>query len=269
MSLRAEIHDALDEVTPPAPHLEMRVAGLVLDHARDKKVVLRHGGRPRGTVPLRGLVTLVAAALVVVLIGGLVLSGRIWRDLHTQPQTINQAELKNLESRPLQLPVVLPGATCPTSTITDVSAHSGESFVFGVGPVYSTPTASSSERTSWGIWTALGLVVDTKASGPILIRAQDLQTGETVVFARIPLHAIDDPGDGIPSGRVLGSQVLTGETEQFYPELVIDTSRAWPGTKKGDWPIYKGYMGYPNAATGCLGFQFDGPKFTEQVVVTT
>lgn len=270
MSLRAEIHDALDEVTPSAPHLEARISGLLVNPDRDKKFVQRRGRGVRSSRSFRGVVTLVAAALVVVLIGGLILSGHIWRDLHAQPQPINrvnQVELKKLESRALKLPVVLPGDACPTSPSTDISGHSPDAYVFGVGPVYVTPMASSSARTDWGTWTALGLVVDTSASGPILIRARDLQSGQMVVFARAPLHAIDDPGDGIPAGKVIGSQVVESDTEQLYPELVIDTSRAWIGTKKGEWPIYKGYMGYPKAATGCLGFQIDGVNFTELVIV--
>jgi hypothetical protein len=278
MSLRTDIHDALEEVTPLAPHLEATVSGLILHYPRDEKVVLHRGGGGRWTRSFRGAVTLVAAALVVVLIGGLILGGRVWRDLHTPPQPINrinQVQLRTLESRPLQFPVVLPGDPCPTSPTTDVSAHSGESFVFGAGPVYVTPLGSPAARTDWGTWTALGLVVDTNASGPILIRARDLETGVMVVFARYPLHAIDDPGDGIPTGRAIGTQVVEGETEQFYPELVIDTSRAYhyAVTNRSDWPIYKGYMGYPKSATGCLGFQVDGvlddgTTFTELVVVS-
>jgi hypothetical protein len=270
MSLRAEIHDALDEVTPPAPNLEVRVTELFLSHAPDTKVVLNRGGRARWTKPYRGVVTLVAAALVVLLIGGLILSGRIWRDALTQPPRISLAQLKSLESRPLQLPVVLPGATCPTSLLTDVSAHGSEAFVFGVGPVYVTPLQSSAATTNWGTWAVLSLVVDTtRTSGPILIRGKDLPSNAMVVFARTPLNANDQPGDGIPTGRVM---VLAGEKEQAYPELVIDTSRVYGGTRKGDWPIYKGYMGYPKAAAGCLGFQIDGTysdgtNFTESVIV--
>ena len=274
MSLRAEINDALDEVTPPAPQLEFWVKGLLDDNARNKKVVARRVGRAQWPRSLRGVVTLVAAALVVVLMGGLILSGRIWRDLHTPPQTINQAELHNLESRPVQqLPVVLPGAMCPTSPLTDTSAH-GEARVFGVGPVYATPFQSRAATTNWGTWTVLSLMVDTtKASRLILIRGMDLGTNAMVVFTRAPFHAIDQAGDAIPTGRVMGNQDVGGAREQLYSEQVIVTSRAYPGTKGGDWPIFKGYMGYPKGAMGCIGFQIDGTNidgtnFTELVIVS-
>jgi hypothetical protein len=276
MSMRAEIHDALDEALPPAPDLEFRVTRLLIDRAQGAKDVVRRPGRTRWTMPLRGVGGLVAAALVVLLIGGLIVGGHVWLEQRTQPQTINHinvAELKKLESRPLlKLPVIQPGS-CPTSPVTDVSAHSADGFVFGAGPVYLTPTASSSGTTDWGTWTPLGLVVDTKVAGPILIRARDLETGETVLFARYPLHAIDDPGDGIPAGKMLGNQILEGENEQTYAELVIDTSRRWVGTNTGTCPINMVNMVYPKKATGCLGFQIDGTNidgtnFTEWVVVS-
>ena len=275
MSLRAEIHDALNEVTPPAPHLEVRVTGLLLEHVKDKRVVLRRGGRVRWTNRYGGVVTLVAAALVVVLIGGLILGGRLLREMNAPAHTINQTELKGLEVRPLQFPVVKPGATCPISPLSDTSAHSAEAFVFGTGPVYATPLQSTWSTTIWGTWTVLSLMVDTtNASGLILIRGTDLQTNAMVVFTRTPFHAVDEPGDGIATGRAIESQVVEGEKEQLYPELVIDTSRVYVGTKKGDWPIYKAFMGYPKTATGCLGFQVDGVytdgiTFTELLVIST
>src|ERR1700674_4826636 len=107
MSLRAEIHDALDEVTPPAPHLELRVTGL-LDQVQDKKVLLPRGGRDRWTRRFRGVVALVAADLVVVLIGGLMMEGLLLRDMNAPPQTLTLAELSRMETRPPQFPAVKP-----------------------------------------------------------------------------------------------------------------------------------------------------------------
>ncbi|HXM73103.1 MAG TPA: hypothetical protein VN940_07755 [Candidatus Dormibacteraeota bacterium] len=273
MSLRAEIHDALDEVTPPAPHLELRVTGL-LDQVQDKKVLLPRGGRARWTRRFRGVVALVAAALVVVLIGGLMMEGRLLRDMNAPPQTISQAELSRLETRPLQFPAVKPGEACPVSPLTDTSAYGSEPLVFGTGPVYATPLGILFTRTNWGAWTILALQVEpTKASGLILIRARDLPTSALVVFTPYPFGGVLQPGDGIPTGRVIGSQVVQGETVQLYPELVIDTSRPYELTRKGDWPIYTSFIGYPKAATGCLGFQVDGvgtdgTAFTELLVLS-
>lgn len=268
MSLRNEIRAALDDVTPPAPALEKKVTAYVRAGVGDR-VVRVHRPRIRWTRQFRGPMSLVAAALLVLLIGGLVLGGRLLRDLNAPPSGINPAEVRKLESKPLQVfPTVRPGDPCPTSPLTDVSAHGPESLLFGEGPAYSTQVGYRFVTTEWGTWVTWSVLVDTtKASGLVLVRATDLQTHEMVVFARHPFGQTDAAGSGIPTGSALGSQVVQGVTLQLYPELVVDLSRPYLGTRPGDWPIYKIFMGYPKAATGCIGFQIDGSNFTELLVV--
>jgi hypothetical protein len=274
MSLRAEINEALDEVSPEAPQLEAQVARLLLAQMPDKRVAARRDARTRWTRGFRGVITLVAAALVVVLIGGLILAGQLLRGMNAPPPGINQAALKQLEARPLQLPVVKPGDACNVSPLTDVSAHGPEALLFGQGPVYFSSLGYFSFTTDWGTWMALSSTVDTTtASGLVLIRAQDLQTRIPVVFVRYPFSPVGEPGDGIATGTVLGSEVVNGQTVQLHPQVVIDTSRMYAGTRNGNWPIYKSYMGIPKTATGCLGFQVDGvhtdgTTFTELIVVS-
>lgn len=269
MSLRNEIRAALDDVTPPAPALQHKVEAFV--HAGDRDRVVRLD-RPRGrwTRSFRGPMSLVAAVLLVALIGGLVVGGRLLRDLNAPPEGINQAELKRLESKPLQVfPTVRPGDPCPTSPLTDVSAHGPEAMLFGAGPVYSTQFGYRSETTNWGSWNVWSAMVDTtSASGPVLVRAIDLQTHERVVFAWYPFVATGDAGDGIPTGTVVGSDVVQGVNVTFYSEVVLDLSRPYPLTRAGDWPVFKTFMGYSKAATGCIGFQLDGTTFTELIVVS-
>jgi hypothetical protein len=111
------------------------------------------------------------------------------------------------------------------------------------------------------------MVDTTSASGLILVRATDLQTHEKVVFAWHPNHANGVAGDGIPTGSVVGTDVVQGVTKQLNSELILDLSRPYPSTKPGDWPIFKSFMGYPKTATGCIGFQLDGTNFSELIVV--
>ena|SRR5712692_1721913 len=60
-----------------------------------------------------------------------------------------------------------------------------------------------------------------------------------------------------------------GSHGQMHPELVLDLSRPYPGTMKGDWPIFKSLLGLPKTAKGCIGFQVDGASFQEWIVVST
>jgi hypothetical protein len=267
MSLRADIHSAIDEVAPPSPMLASQVVAFVVRESRVRRAT---SSRRSWAFPVRWSASLVAAALVVVLIGAAIIGGRVWRDwnVYQGQQTLN-AKVAALEARPLLLPAY--GASCPISSLTDVSAHSPDSLMYGDGPVYSVGAGYNSMTTTWGTWTTWSLRVDTtNVSGPILVRARDLQTNEDVVFVRIPFSVVGQAGDGIPTGRVIRNDVLQGQTEQVYPELVLDLSRPYPGTKKGDWPIFKSYLGLPKTAKGgCIGFQVDGATFQEWIVVST
>jgi len=273
VSLRADIHAAFDEVAPSTLGLAERVVETTMAEARGRKQ------RQRWAFRIRAPMYLVAVLLLIAFAAGALIgisSLRNWRNWSTvHPPQINQTLLQGLEARPLQLPSVQPGAACPVSPLTDVSSHGPEPLLFGEGPVYSTQLGAYEPiNTDWGTWTTLSLEVDTtKVSGPILIRAEDLPTNQRVVFAQIPLAAPGEAGDGIPTGKVIGTDVLQGTAEQFRPELVLDSSRPYPGTKKGDWPVFKGYVGYPRTATGCFGFQVDGFRvdgttFTETLVVS-
>lgn len=269
MSLRAELHEALDEVTPAAPHLELRVTASILGAARRRKVLVPGRGGAPWTRPFRGPLALVAAALVVVLIGALVVGGRLLRDLNSPPSTVNQTELKKLEAVPLRLPTVSRAADCPVSPLTDVSAHGPEALLYGDGPVYTMSLGYNQSITNWGTWSVFGVMVDpARVHGLILVRARDLQTNQRVVFARIPFHPAGQAGDGIPTGTVVRREVIQDTTVQVYPEVVVDTSRPYPLTRAGDWPIFKAYIGYPKAATGCVGLQIDGTGFSEVVIVS-
>jgi hypothetical protein len=267
VSLRAEIHAAFDEIAPSMHGLPERVVQAALTEAPGRRAKARWVFRMRPSVALVAALVLIALVVGTLIGGTLLRDWRNWSNAH--PPQINQNELKRLESETLQLPVVLPGDSCPTSPLTNVSGHGGESFMFGKGPVYSSPLGFNATTTDLDTWGSFDLMVDTtKTSGLVLIRAKDLQTKDAVVFVRFPYSAASAAGNGIPTGGKLGTEVILGESEQVYAEEVLDTSRPYPGTKKGEWPIFKSFMGYPKTATGCIGFQIDGDHFTEVVVVS-
>jgi hypothetical protein len=209
---------------------------------------------------------MVAGVVVVVVMAALVVGGRVFRDLSTTGQvTVNRSELHKLEARPLVLPVVQPGAECPVGPVTNIAAaHGGSPLMYGNGPVY----ATSGQRggTSWGTWMGVMYVIDPSTTGQVLIRARDLQTGEAIVFDSFKF-SVSGTWVAIPAGTAHGSDSLLGGTLPVhkYPELVIDPSV--PSGLPHTWPAWGALVGYSNQASGCIGFQVDGPDFTEVYVV--
>jgi hypothetical protein len=262
MSLRTEIRATLEEFAPAAPHLD-----------QDVRATLRSLQRPmvvaRSAPRLRVSLSLIAAAMVVALMGGLVLTGRLFMQSNAPagpPHAINQRELKMLEGRALQLPTLAAGAACPEGPTTDLlTDHHGPPLVFGAGPVYATRGGRTID--AWGTWAGVVMIVDPTVSGLLLVRARDLVTNQVVVFAADPESV--DAGLGHPTlvGRIVG-QRLDPVTHQFvdtYAEAVLDpTVRPdVPGT----WPKPGAFVGIPKSASGCIGFQVDGADFTETYVV--
>ena len=112
MSLRNEIRAAIDDVTPPAPALQQKVEAVVMADDRDR-VARPHRSSTRWTRSFRGPMSLVAAALLVVLIGGLVVGGRLLRDLNAPPQTINRGQFSSRPCNQARSAQRVLSLTCP------------------------------------------------------------------------------------------------------------------------------------------------------------
>jgi hypothetical protein len=269
MSLRTQIHDAIDDVTPPAPHLESRVAMYVVAGGRERPALRLRPRRSPWTNRIQGVAALLAAVLVIALIVGLVFGGRLLRDLnHTPAPAINQTELKKLEAVPLRLSLLAGNADCRTGPLTAV--RTGQDM-YGDGPVY-VQSSSDLARSSWGTWQDFYYTARPGHQGLVLVRARDLRTGGVVVFARVPGFGYN-VDDGIPTGRSAGTdQVFTYETLHAYSEEAINVSNlpaSHPSYSVPGWPGgYMSYVGYPKAGSGCVGMQIDGSDFSETVVVS-
>ena len=259
MSLRSDLHGALDEVTPASPALEDRVTTFVVAHERRRGIAVLERGRAPWTHRFRGTLTMVAAVLIVVLIGAIFLGGRYLRDMSAPPATVNAAELKSLEGRPLNFPVMGPGAQCPASPI---ALNPDLGMVIGDGPFYSWG-AGAVATSSWGAWLQVVFIYPAPRTGLVLIRAKDLSTGQMASFAQDPLG----PSGVTPTGSVVGSDHVLNRIVQMRSEAIVqDPSHTRPIDNKGDVPPLLAFVGVPKGSSGCVAFQIDGPGFTENVV---
>ena len=272
MSLRTDIHAALDEVSPPAPLLTGQLDAFIREQDTDRRA---WSPRPGWPARLRGATSMVAALLVIVLVAGVVVGGRVWRDWNTyQVQQATKADLAKLEAKPL-LPLVTiqPGAECPSGPLVDVPQDTPGSIVaFGRGPFYA-EWGKTYAITSWGTWTATYFYIAPRASGPMLIRARDLVTGQRVAFALAP-DLVNTPidrvtfGDGVPTGDIIVSQdTVLQRSVQGRSELFLGPSLFAAASKKGDFLGGYVFMGYAKGTSGCVSYQVDGPNFTEVLVI--
>jgi hypothetical protein len=162
--------------------------------------------------------------------------------------------MTGLQQRPMRPPTLAPNETCTASSMTDLGSLA-PNYGAGVGPAY------LSGQDSW--YSPPGgqvtiLMVDSKYSGPLLVRAFQLGGNEksTVTLADFPSP---DPSTGLPVIKqehgvaVVPALHTTGGG--LYLGAVAPTSfwRAWYGLLSTDSP-------------GCFGLQVDGDVFTEFIL---
>lgn len=275
MTLRSQIHSAIDDVAPPAPALSHDAVAYVLSNGR-RRTERPTKRQPRWAIGMRQAGTLVAAVLVIVMMVTLVVGGRLWRDWNAQQQNAaRQAHIAHLRERPLYLPIVNPGAACPESPYDLSNGYPGG---YGSGPIYAEGSGArfvTESGTYFDTTFGLGyfdLHPETAfpVSGPVLIRARDLATNQTVMFGVPPfanfLNQHQYPANPDEVSKVSGTEVLTdtvvGVPIHFYTELVLEQAHPWWETMEG----------LPKGASGCIGiqadgFNADGTAFSEVIVV--
>ena len=160
----------------------------------------------------------------------------------------DKAQLAQLEARPLKVPALLKGGVCPPDA-TDPATG-----LYGADPVYVAPGPHST--TSFGDYYDVSAITKPGLLGPVLLRSHDLKVADH------PLVFLGPYG----VGPVYGTDASLGTQ---HPELALDTAHPptstyfIAGTTYVQWFWRQGIaMGW----SGCVGFQIDGPTFSEDLV---
>jgi hypothetical protein len=242
VSLRRDIHSALDVIAPPLGGMPERIAQTVLVDGAGRR------RKEKMTFRLRTPLSLVAVFLVTAVVAAVLVGDRFaqdWGLFHSRTPAGDtyQSQVAQLQARPLHIP-------SPTG-LTDCKSGPFNS----AGDVGSMPVS----RANVGSWTSnLGGVyydymfyTESKIAGPILVRARDLFTDQPVVF--VGQYAF---------GPVLGTETIDGSTWKQRPYLLLHAKSpsSAPGTQRQQWNFI---AGVPKNASGSTGWQIDGVEFSE------
>ncbi|MGA7913228.1 MAG: hypothetical protein WCC30_17000 [Candidatus Dormiibacterota bacterium] len=247
MSLRSEIHAAIDDIAPSMGGLPERAVDTVLAEGPARR------GRNRMLFRMRAPLSLVAAIVAIALVAALLVGGRLvqdWNSFHNGTPAGNAPSvLSQLEARRLNLPAVEPGAACPDGPIT-----TGD--YYGAGPAYAELGLIAKDTTSWGTYGGGVISIDGSVSDLVLVRARDLHTGQLVEF-------VGQYG----SGPVEGKDVVEGKKVDRHPEAAVDMNH--PPSQvltvgKATWNMT---FGLAKGYSGCVGWQVDSPSFSEVFVI--
>ena len=258
MSLRAEIHDAIDEVTPHAPMLRSKTASYVETETHRSSTLKQ---ARTWTRPLRGSLGLIAAVLAIALFAGALLVGRYWHDLNSTPQpVVPPPALKSLEQRPVLWQALQPGAACPTSPIV---LYPRNGLAVGNGPVYFIDRNPGSV-SAWGSWEQLRFAYLPGSPGIVLIRGWDLGSNKAIAFVQDPLG----PSRITAAGANLGQdQILDKKVQRRSEAYFVDPAHS-ASYYSSLYPLETVMVGVPKGASGCVDLQFDGDDFTENLVIS-
>jgi hypothetical protein len=142
-----------------------------------------------------------------------------------------------LLARPLQMPGIAPGATCPASPQKQLDVHAangknGPDYGYGPGPAYVSGQDTWYSAGSQGI----AVLVEPQSRGPVLMRIRRI-----------------DGGSGSVSSFQLGVDLGAGA-------IGIPG-----GAPPPYWEVAGG--GITFSAPGCYGIQFDGAGYTDVAVI--
>lgn len=199
---------------------------------------------------LRVPLSLVAVFVLVALVVGVLIGGRLmqdWNAFHNSAPAggVSQSELAALEAKPLNLPTLKAGDSCPSTPGNTAG------FDFGTGPVY--VNGGPESQTPWGYYFDVSWITAPDLTGPVLVRGGDLMSNRKGVFVGT-----------YSAGPVVGSDTRTGSQVTQRAELLLDAGHP-PSRRSGGYGFFPVRQGVSSGWVGCFGFQIDGPDFTETI----
>jgi hypothetical protein len=249
VSLRTDFHAAYDELAPPMNGLPERLVQVVLAENPSR------GKAERSISSFSVPVALVAVFLLIAMVAGILIGGRLIRDWSTfhnaEPAGSLPGELAQLEARPLLLPSLKSDDPCPTAPGSAI-------YFFGSGPAYgAAPLATYySYRTGWGDYWKMEILMDADVNGLVLVRARDLRTHQPVIFV--------GPYSGGPE---FGTDTVNGVVARQHLELVLDPSH--PQLNEAGLQLMWEFVGgLASGYSACTFWQLDGSGFTETYVAS-
>ena len=245
MTLRTELRETLDGVVPSAPPQGLSERMLRTAVGRDHR-----RGTMRWTYQLRAPLALVAAFVLIALVGGVLVGGRLMRDwngLRNAPAATRT--LAQLQEVPVTLPIVQPGGVCPENPGVNPLGYD-----YGSGPVYVSgkliPEIKFVEQSgaAGGLYD-LTYYSTPELKGTILVRGRDLVKGR-------PIQFIAPTGSGFPSDTP--PWPLNGE-------LVLDAAHPPSRSASTGYGIWHVRQLIDQDWSGCWGLQIDGSSFSEKI----
>jgi hypothetical protein len=259
VSLRKDVHVAIDELAPSTSGMSDRVINEMLGEVRRRR---RLRVKRLFDVPL----SLVAMVLILSTVIGVLAGGKLMSDWEAfvrgrSPAGVDVKVLQSLEARPFRQPLVNAGDQCSGGPWDPATGW------WGGGPVYVHSLISSGYASvgysGWGIYATFHAETEQGATGPVLIRGRDLVTGDRLVFV-----------GRFAAGQLVGVDTLAGTSFRQYSELLLDADHPTAAPSAGfvQWNFTVGVKVHIPPTPGnlvtlppttCTGWQIDGPAFSE------
>ncbi len=239
-------HDVLDREDASGPfqrlQIELEKPGAARSH------------RGRRIFMTRNRLVLLAAAMVMIIIAGLLVGARLYHDYQNTSQVPaghpGQATVAQLLARPLQFKQLAASEPCPQDGPFTRSLS-------GAGPVYLGGRSDYTD-TNWGHYNTSDFIITPPGLvGPVVVRAVNLRNSQPLVFL-----------GPYGTGPLYGTDTVGGKSVNQFAAMAFDTDHSPTTTYDFPTPYVQWLVedGWPHTQTGfCVGIQIDGPNFSEVI----